>query len=1203
MTAGFGQSRSRGTLNALRAGLLACVAVVPLAALAQPADPRAEEIQSLLDDEQSFAAEKLAREALADAEKALAAAALETADFHRLLGDALYVQRRFEEAEPHFRRAFEMRERFLGEHADTAVSAADLGYTLRNLGRLEDAEPFYRKALDIRIAVLGPSAPDTARSWQRLARLVDQRGDHLRGAELMHEALTAGRIAFEATDPLLVEWTGERAAMLHDGGELKEAEEGYREVLRLAAQGIVDADGATAATATAGLANLLSTTNRPDEAETMYRAALAARERMYGPVHASVASVLEGMGRLYERRQRYADALPAYERALVIRDTVGGDFNAASADNLFRMGGVLSGLDRAADAEKVYRRALAIRETLDGLEARSVADVLRALAGTMRVQDRLAEAESVYKRTIAIDEATLPPDHPYVAFDMMLLGVMYSGQQRFSEARPLLERAVAIMESSEATRGSVPVARTALASLLFAQGDLDGAAALTERSLSEVRDASGPVREAADLSVVMAQIRLRQQRFDEAAGFAGDADAIYATVSPGSRSHVRVSAIRGGIAADRGDYAAALPIFRDVLGRLEATYGADHPETGSARFELGRTLFAMGDFAGAAEALEKGAALVERVAAVDAVAAFQTRTGNVEDQAIARGAVFDGLVKSYDRLRGRGADDALAEKAFLIAQRVIESQAAQALAQMAARQAAGSGPLAERARERQDAAARWRRADLKLTAALALPRAERDAEEVAELRSELDAADAAIVAVDARLAGEFPDFAELQRPAPINFDAVRQRLGDNDVLLFFADTAGFGGAAWETYLWAVPKTGAPRWTKLPRSTGELVAAVRELRTLMGVTGEARGAASLAARPDVNADRPARVLAAANELYGATLAPVADLIVGRNLVVVPSKRLAGLPFHLLVDELPISGSADRYRDAGWLAKTHPITVLPAVSALGATSDSAARPSGGVPYLGFANPLLTGRNGRDHRAFDREACAHFEPPHALIVAQALPELSSLFRGAVADVEAVRLLDPLPETAEEACAIAQALGSGADGVKLGGTATEAEAKRLSGTGEMAKARILHFATHGLVSGELEGLAEPAIVLTPPAEASPEDDGLLTASEVTTLKLDADWVILSACNTAAGDGGGEALSGLARAFFYAGARSLMVSHWPVASDAAVRLATGAIGEIAADGSVSRAEALRRAMATEIAAGGRRADPANWAPFIVVGG
>lgn len=1207
MTARFGQSRGHGALNGLRAALLACACALPVAATAQPvdrpADPRAEEIQKLLDDEESFAAEKLAREALADSEKLLAAQALETANFHRLLGDSLYVQRRFEEAEPHFREALEIRERFLGEHADTAVSAADLGYTLRNQGRLEEAEPYYRQALDIRIAVLGAQHPEVAKSWQRLARLVDQRGDHLRAAGLMDEALAAGRVAFQATDPVLVEWTGERAAMLHDGGNLEEAEKGYREVLRLAAQGIVDTDGAVAATAMVGLANLLSATDRPEEAETMYRAALAARERMYGQVHATVASVLEGMGRLYERQQRYADALPPYLRALAIRDTVGGDFNRASAENLLRIGAVYSALDRPADAEKVYRRALAIRETLDGLEARSVADVLRVLAGTLRAQDRLAEAESAYKRTIAIDEATLPPDHPYLAFDMMLLGVMFSGQQRFVEARPLLERALAIMEGNKALAASVPVARTALASLLFAQGDLDGAADLTARSLQDVREARGEVREVADLSVVMAQIRLKQERFDAASQHLVDADAIYGKVSPGSRSHIRVSAIRGSIAADRGDYAGALPIFREVLGKLETIYGVDHPETGSARFELGRTLFALGEFAEASQVLEKGAELVQRMAEVDAATAFQTRTGNVEDQAIARGAVFDGLVKSYDRLRGAGADDdALAEKAFLIAQRVIESQAAHALAQMAARQAAGDGALAGLARERQDAVSRWRRADVKLTAALTVPPADRDAGEVETLRAELSAADAAIAAIDARLATEFPQFAELQRPVPVGFEAVRQRLGKDDVLLFLADTAGFGGADWETYLWAVPSSGAPRWVKLPRTTGELIAAVRELRTLMRVAGEVRGAASLA--PDTDADRPARVLEAANKLYGATLAPVADMIAGKNLIVVPSKRLSGLPFHLLVDEIPGAGAADGYRDAGWLAKKHAITVLPAVSALGATTAVAAQRPEGLPYLGFANPLLVGRRGSNQSAFGRDACPDLAPLDAAAAGdETMPELSTLFRGAVADVDAVRLLEPLPETADEACAIAAQLGANASAVKLGEFATETEAKRLSQSGEMTRARILHFATHGLVSGELQGLIEPAIVLTPPAAASPDDDGLLTASEVTTLKLDADWVILSACNTAAGDGGGEALSGLARAFFYAGAHSLMVSHWPVASDAAVRLATGAIGEIAADPQVSRAEALRRAMAAEIAAGGRRADPANWAPFIVVGG
>jgi CHAT domain-containing protein len=127
----------------------------------------------------------------------------------------------------------------------------------------------------------------------------------------------------------------------------------------------------------------------------------------------------------------------------------------------------------------------------------------------------------------------------------------------------------------------------------------------------------------------------------------------------------------------------------------------------------------------------------------------------------------------------------------------------------------------------------------------------------------------------------------------------------------------------------------------------------------------------------------------------------------------------------------------------------------------------------------------------------------------------------------------------------------------------------------------------------------------LTPPDRASGDDDGLLTASEVGQLKLDADWVVLSACNTAAGANnvaGAEALSGLARAFFYAGARALLVSHWAVDSEATVDLITKAFDEIKRDASVGRAEALRRSMLALIARGGRNAHPAVWAPFIVVG-
>jgi hypothetical protein len=127
----------------------------------------------------------------------------------------------------------------------------------------------------------------------------------------------------------------------------------------------------------------------------------------------------------------------------------------------------------------------------------------------------------------------------------------------------------------------------------------------------------------------------------------------------------------------------------------------------------------------------------------------------------------------------------------------------------------------------------------------------------------------------------------------------------------------------------------------------------------------------------------------------------------------------------------------------------------------------------------------------------------------------------------------------------------------------------------------RVIYFATHALVAGEVEKFAkvkaEPALVLSIPDKPTEEDDGLLRVSDVAMLKMNAEFVVLSACNTAAGDKpGAEALSGLARAFFYAGARSLIVSNWEVDSEATVALMTGVFDALKSDPHLSHAEALR---------------------------
>jgi CHAT domain-containing protein len=197
--------------------------------------------------------------------------------------------------------------------------------------------------------------------------------------------------------------------------------------------------------------------------------------------------------------------------------------------------------------------------------------------------------------------------------------------------------------------------------------------------------------------------------------------------------------------------------------------------------------------------------------------------------------------------------------------------------------------------------------------------------------------------------------------------------------------------------------------------------------------------------------------------------------------------------------------------------------------------------------------------------------------------------------------RYLPPLLDTADELKAVVGKLGAAADDIHLGSNASETVVKRTA----LADYRVVYFATHSLVAGDVVGLGEPSLALTLPQQPTELDDGLLMASEVAQLKLNADWVVLSACNTAAADKpGAEALSGLARAFFYAGARALLVSHWSVDSEAATRLTTSTFAVLKVDPRLGRAGALRGAMLAYMNDTGSplNAYPAFWGPFSIIG-
>jgi len=261
----------------------------------------------------------------------------------------------------------------------------------------------------------------------------------------------------------------------------------------------------------------------------------------------------------------------------------------------------------------------------------------------------------------------------------------------------------------------------------------------------------------------------------------------------------------------------------------------------------------------------------------------------------------------------------------------------------------------------------------------------------------------------------------------------------------------------------------------------------------------------------------------------------------------------------------------------------ISQIPSVQAFVQLRRAAAAPSAPEPFIGFGNPTFRGA-----------AASATESGMTTL-------LKDCRQGGPMPSALIRALPPLPETADELIRVAGIMGAGRDDILLGAAATEADVRARP----LQRYRVVYFATHGLLPGELNCQSEPGLALSPPeGEArSTTDDGVLEASEIAELKLAANLVVLSACNTASEPGqfGGEALSGLADAFFYAGARAVLASHWQVPSVETVELMSGLFRRLGPALSNGVAESLRQSELALIARPAT-AHPFYWAAFTLIG-
>ena len=1113
-------------------------------------------------------AEPLYRRALAASERVLGPEHSDTLISVNNLGALYQAQGRYGEAEPLFRRASAASERVLGpEHPDTLGSIANLGALYRAQGRYGEAEPLYRRALGAKERVLGPEHPDTLGSVNNLGALYQAQGRYGEAEPLYRRALAANERLLGREHPRTLVSVNNLGALYRTQGRYGEAEPLFRRALAAKERALGPEHPDTLSSVT-NLAVLYRVQGRYGEAEPLFRRVLAARERVLGPEHPDTLSSVINLGALHQAQGRYGEAEPLYRRALAGRERVLGPEHPDTLISVTNLGGLYQAQGRYAEAEPLFRRDLAASERLLGPEHPDTLASVNNLGFLFQAQGRYGEAEPLYRRALAASERLLGPEHPNTLSSVTNLAVLHQAQGRYGEAEPLFRRTLAARErvlgpEHPDTLGSV----NNLGFVYQAQGRYGEAEPLYRRALAASERLLGP-------------------EHPDALGSVNNLAALFQA---------------------QGRYAEAEPLFRRALAARERVLGPEHPDTLISVSNLGVLYFVQRDWIRATQFWRRGAAAIAGRTRRGTLDTGRAVTGKRKSETEQFDWQFWGLVKAVHRLapEGRGPDEAESRETFETAQWALSSEAAQSLAQMAARGARGDSKLAATVWERQNLVTEWQKLELVRNAALGQETAKRDAKAEAESLARLTTIDTRIAEIDKRLASEFPDYAALASPAPLPVEEAQTQLGANEALVLFLDTPELAPTPEETFIWVVTKNDA-RWVRSDLGKAALTREVQALRC--GLDGAAWKGRSRC--PELTGQDSAGTLlpfdhTRSHRLYKALFGQVEDLIKGKHLLLVPSGALTQLPFAVLVTAPPTNGA---HKAAAWLPRDHAITVLPAVSSLKALRATGHPSAATKPMIGFGNPLLDGYDSqspgaklaREKQSCSKTALQHaaglFGPRDGVVLIET--------RGGLANVSLIRQQAPLHETVDELCAVARDVGADVGDMRLGARATEREVKAMSESGKLAQYRVVHFATHGAMAGELKGSIEPGLILTPPDAANEEDDGYLSGSEIAALKLDADWVILSACNTAAGNAANaEALSGLARAFIYAQARALLVSHWAVDSNATVKLITSAMREIARDRSVSRAEALRRSMLALIDKGDpHEAHPAFWAPFIVVG-
>ncbi len=1083
----------------------------------------------------------------------------------------LFSLGRASEAEPLLAEALRLRREVLGEkHPDTLTNLNNYASVLQALGRAGEAEPLNAEALRLRREVLGEKHPDTLTSLSNYASVLQALGRSGEAEPLDAEALRLRREVLGEKHPDTLTSLSNYASVLQALGRAGEAEPLNAEVLRLR-RAVLGEKHPDTLNSLNNSAFVLEALGRSEKAEVLYAEALQLSREVLGEKHANTISSLSNYAGTLNALGRGKEAEPLYAEALRLRREVLGEKHPDTIAGLSNYAGVLDALGRAEEAALLYAEALQLSREVLGEKHPDTLTILNNYAVELGELGRDNEAEPLQAQVLRLRRDLLGQKHPDTIHSLSNYAVALDILGRVDEAEPLYAEALQL--NREVLGEKHPETLNSLNNYAFIL-----------QSLGRTGEAKLLHTEA---------LRLKREVLGEKHPETLTSLNNYASV---------LNALSRGKEAELL-YAEALRLSREVLGE-------QHPFTLRSMNNLAHTRLAKPSRAHLA--VEPARSLITNIRAarkvVGSTPSEEAQLGREEKNQSSSFKLFANAAWSrgpglVEEALATGAEplDATAqarlrEEVLTALQDASAGAAGKAISANVARKAAG--PLEPLAVEREDLSQEWIETEKALIKTLGESDSASD-EKRRNLRERLAALEARMKTIDDRLRNEAPKYFALIRPEALALSAAQKVLESDEAALMIVPTP------YGTHVMLVSDEGL-RWVRSDWGNDKVDALVKRLLWDVGANVDVNAAKWVEWSEEGRGALPFS-FEASYALYRELIAPIGDGLKGKKHVFLSaSGSLSSLPFGLLVSQVPEGDSGDPnvLRSAKWFADAHAITVIPSLQSLEFLRKYRASDgeTANTPFLGIGDPVLTGQpEARGNRRSNRG------------VANGRGAFKRVFSGSptrngasIANVSELRKMARLPGTATELTAMWEAFGRPANALHLADQATEDFVRT-----QNLDANIIAFATHGLLAGDISGTAEPGIVLTPPLHASESDDGYLSASEISALKLNADWVILSACNTAAGDGseGAPGLSGLARSFFYAGARNLLASHWPVRDDVAAKLTVRTISIARDNPQLSRAQAFQQAMRetrndkSADSDADTWAHPSAWAPFSLIGG